>query len=494
MSFFNKIKTIFTKTNTNNEGGLSFVMSPELEIAILLTTSKMDNKVYESIDERVSRLKSLIMKNKNNPEFVEFAAKAIVYSRKVVGMRTSSHIATALLTEHTSGQKWAKDFYFQTINRPDDISETIGAYNHFYRVNKNLGSLPKAMFKGFAKSLSGMNYYSASKYQMKNKTISLIDLVNLLHVKTDWTDELMKNGKLKPAETKEVKLSQAGQIAKTENLSDEQKQELKSKAIEEMLDMSGMPYKALTMHLVKIANETNIEVIQKACDAIRNPEAISKSLIHPLELLVAYEQVMTRTQCQEIVSALSDAIELCFKLPTIEQSKLEGNTCVMLDISGSMSGIPMQIAGLYAAILLKLGNAQLIRYDHEAFKMMVNINDSVFSIQKQISAARGSTYISEAFRLIEKTKYDRIVVITDQQDFGTDKMQGNTCFNSWKSVNNPLAHVFSVDVAGYGKSILNNNITFVHTFSGFDRNVVNQITNNRTDLVQIINETIKFQI
>jgi 60 kDa SS-A/Ro ribonucleoprotein len=492
MSFFNKIKTILTKTTTNKVGGLSYSMTPELEIALLLTTSKIDNKFYENTDERVIRLKDLIIKNKDKPGFVEFVAKSIVYSRKVVGMRTVSHIATALLTEHTSGQKWAKNFYFQTINRLDDISETIAAYNHFYRVNKNIGSLPKAMFKGFSKSLSGMNYYSASKYQMKNKQISLIDLVNLLHVKTEWTDELMKNGKLKPAETKEVKLSNAGQIAKSQNMTDEQKQELKASTIEEMLDVTGMPYKALIMHLVKIANQTNPTVIEKACDAIRNPQAISKSLIHPLELLVAYQQIITKTQCQEIVLALSDAIELCYKLPTIEQANLEGKTCVMLDISGSMSGIPMKIGGLCAAILLKLGNAHLIRYDDKASKMMVNINDSVFSIQAQISDAQSGTNIFTAFDLIQKTSYDRIVVITDQQDFGKDNMQGNSCFTSWKAKNNPLAHIYSIDIAGYGQSIAKSSDMFVHTFCGFDRSVVEQITNNRTDLVAIINETIKF--
>lgn len=490
MSYFNK--PITTPKIENHENGTNFVLSPELELATLLTCASVKGNYYE--DDTVTRLRSLLAKN-NNKEFIEFAAKATVYTRKIVGSRTLSHISTALLTEYTSGQPWAKTFYNQVINRVDDMSETISVYNLLYRENKKIGSLPKQMFKGFRKYINSVNYHLASKYQMKGKPINLIDLVNLLHAKTKWTEELMTTGTLKPAETKEVKLSEAGQISKKEGFNEEQTNQLKADVLSDLLD-KGMPYKALTMHLVRIVNETNHDVILKACDLLTNKEAIVKSLIHPLELLVAYQEVMRRAKNQNgqfVFNALIKAIELCYNLPEImENAKLDGRTLVMLDISGSMTGMNLEIAGLVAVILLKLGNTDLIRYHTSAERKIVNTADSITTIFKEIAASRGGTVISSAFELIKDTKYDRVVVITDQQDFGSDSEQGNKLFNKWRAANNPLAHMFSVDVAGYGNSVFNNNSTYIHTFSGFDKNIVEQITNNKTDIVKIIKETIKF--
>jgi hypothetical protein len=82
-----------------------------------------------------------------------------------------------------------------------------------------------------------------------------------------------------------------------------------------------------------------------------------------------------------------------------------------------------------------------------------------------------------------------VVVITDQQDFGGNDRKDHL-FNSWRLANNPLAHIYSVDIGGYNSSVLNNNDPFISAYSGFDSNVILHITSNRTDLVEIIKETI----
>jgi hypothetical protein len=202
MSYFNTTKPNTSKpTAVNHPGGKAFTITPELELATLLTTStEIKSNYYESSDERLERLKNLLEDNKDKKGFIEFAAKATVYTRKTVGLKTISHISTALLTQYTAGQSWAKPFYSQVVNYLPDLSETIGSYKNFFRGADKVGSLPKAMKVSFAQYLSKVNYHLASKWQMSNKSISLIDLVNLLHVKnSSWVDELMKTGTLKPA-------------------------------------------------------------------------------------------------------------------------------------------------------------------------------------------------------------------------------------------------------------------------------------------------------
>ena len=500
MSYFNTIKSNQSKPSVvNHEKGKSFSLTPELELATLLTTStEIKSNYYESKDERIERLKNLLETNKDKKGFIEFAGKATIYSRKVVGLKTISHISTALLTQYTPNQSWAKPFYSQVINYIPDLSETIGAYKHFFREGDKIGALPKAMKVSFAEYLAKTNYHLASKWQMSNKTISLIDLVNLLHIKNEtWVDELMKTGSLKPAETKEVLLSKEVAKAKLEGKTESEINEIKNKVYADLNAENKMGYYAMITGLVQVSSGTD-EQIDLICRNIENKEAIKKSLIHPLQLTLAYNQVMMKGDykgAMKLMIALSNAIELCYDIPEIVENatKDSGKTCIMLDISGSMSGKFSKIASLVSAVLLKFGNTDIIRYDTEVDEPRINPRDTVFSIASQIDMARGGTQIHKAFEYIKNRYYDKIVILTDQQDFGSDSDQGNIEFKNWTKLNNPNANVYSVDVSGYGNSVFNNNSPKVHTYTAFDKTVVGHLINAKPiDLVAVINEVIKF--
>jgi hypothetical protein len=464
MSKFNKTTTI-----TNHEGGKAFNTNAKLEVAMLLTTTKLTGSYYETDDERLKRLRDLIDTNSHNADFIKFVAKAILYTRKEIGLRSISHYATAYIARYLSGVEYAETFYFNTLKRTDDISETLSVYK---ALNNKIGSMPKAMSRGFKNWLSKADYYQASKYQMKGKDINLIDLVRLLHINNDWSKELITTGKLKPANTKEVKLSGA------------KNEDERNDALLELLKEGKLPYKACLMHLVKISSMSK-EVQDLACELLVNPKAIKGSLVHPLEILVAYEQVL-KVNTPKILVALSKAIELCFELDY--DISIPGDVCVMLDISGSMSGMRAEIASIAAAIILKITQGTLVRYDDDAEMFNYNPMDSVFTLANSIKLARNGTEIKYAFDLIVNKSFDKIIIITDQQDFGVSRNNGNTLFNKWANQNNPEAHVYSCDVGGYSKSMLNTQDYRVHTFSAFDTNFVSQIANNVNSLVETIEE------
>lgn len=118
MSKFNE-KAVGTKT-VNSAGGEAFSQTKELELISLLFTSFGENQHYRSESDTYKRLKDLI-----NLCEKKFVAKAIIYARTVIGMRSITHVAASEIAKHISGLDWAKDFYSSVIKRPDDMLEII---------------------------------------------------------------------------------------------------------------------------------------------------------------------------------------------------------------------------------------------------------------------------------------------------------------------------------------------------------------------------------
>ena len=81
-------------------------------------------------------------------------------------------------------------------------------------------SLPNAMKKGFAAAFDKFDAYQLAKYRGENKSVKLVDLVNLVHPfpneKNADALKALVAGELKSTGTWEAKLTQAGQKAGSE--------------------------------------------------------------------------------------------------------------------------------------------------------------------------------------------------------------------------------------------------------------------------------------
>lgn len=428
MTRFNKA-SIGTKT-VNLAGGHAYTESTKLELLSLLFTSFLKNQFYRSADDAVVRIKELIAQEKDK----KFVAKAALFARNELGMRSVSHLVASEIAKQVKGESWSKTFFEKIVHRTDDMTEILACYAHTYGK-----PIPNAMKKGFARVLENLNEYNAAKYRMDGKDVTLIDVVNLVHPKgTPVLAKLMK-GELKNTETWESVLSDAGQ-------GDGDVDENKSKAWSELLKEKKLGYLALLRNLRNII-ENAPESVPLACEQLLNKEAIQKSLVLPFRFVTAIEQIeeMNGDGVRSVLIALSQAVDLALS----NVPKFDGKTLVVMDASGSMSSV-MDKASIFAATLYKACDADMMLFSEDAKYLSLNPTDSTLSIAKTLRGAAsgvGTNFLS-IFETANRA-YDRVVILSDMQGWmgGTTPAFG---FSAYKTRTGANPHVFSFDLAGYG--------------------------------------------
>ena len=86
MSLFNKLKKRANRT-VNRAGGEAFVQNPKMQLASVLLTSFAQDQYYRSAKQTFDDLVKLLAQV--DPQF---AAKAAVYARTEMGMRSITHV------------------------------------------------------------------------------------------------------------------------------------------------------------------------------------------------------------------------------------------------------------------------------------------------------------------------------------------------------------------------------------------------------------------
>lgn len=531
MAKFNEKKQEAVIKTVNKAGGEAYSQSAELEMVSILLTSFVEDSYYEKAGQNLDRLKAVI--GKVNPLF---AAKAAVYARKEFGMRSITHVLASELAKRVSGEPWAKKFYYTLVNRPDDMIETIAYY--FKQGNKTLS---KSMQKGFAEAFSNFDAYQLAKYKMGTKSISLVDVVNLVHPvpcerngyvevsKSDYLSllqgklkglsrknvernskkiekvkesiesitksekdtvrisalEALMSGLLKNTETTEAKMSLVGQKASSEK----EKSEMKTKVWESQLNSGKMPYFNLLRNLRNIIQEAPLQV-DKACELLTNEKSIKKSLVLPFRYDTAIQEIEAMSSSKEtmkVIVALNKAVDIsCSNVP-----KFDGDTLVVLDVSASMEGKPSKIGALFSAILVKSNYADFVTFDNYARYCKINPADSTLSVAKSMRFNGGGTNLSSVFDVINK-KYDRIIILSDQQNW-----IGRDCpdreFKTYKTKFGCNPYIYSFDLKGYGTMQFPE--SKVYAIAGFSEkvfDVMKTFEEDKNSLVKTINNYISF--
>jgi hypothetical protein len=391
MSKYNtKIEPVVQKTTTL-QGGPGLTQRPEAELISILATG-MGNNFYEKETEREKRFKEVLGKvAKKNPTF---AAKALIYARTVFGQRSVTHFGAVELIPFLQGNELGKRFFSKRdkkaerggiIWRIDDMAEILAAYiakNGIKQEDK--WTLPNSIKKGFKDALEHADTYELAKYQLKNRGVSLVDIVNLVHpVETPKngfiyvTEEAYKKavagtkfankefnknekgevqvpavralilGILKQFNTVEDKNTESGKVVaekvKSGEITKEQAatelNEAKTENYKELIEEKKIGYLALLRNVRNILKTNDMDLLDKACDLLVEKEFIRKSLVWPHQIDLALE-VMTLefngTQLRKVATALDKAYEL--SIPNLEHLLPEGRTAIVFDTSGSMDG------------------------------------------------------------------------------------------------------------------------------------------------------------
>jgi hypothetical protein len=467
-----------TPDTLNLAGGQAHTMSPKAEFASTLLTTFTTDTFYKSAGDQVTRVAELV----RNLEDPLFAAKAAIYTRKQNGLRSVSHIVAGELAQRkdVKGQPWLRKFYRRVVQRPDDITETLA---YLKGANPDLRKLSNAMKRGFGEALSTFDAYQLAKYLRSDRDPNLIDAVNLLHPKSTPALAALMTGTLKPAETWETKLTQAGQKAAQNGLSDLEKAELKGQAWGDLLRERKLGYTACLRNLRNIAEQAP-EVLPLALVFLMDPRQVEKSLIMPFQFITAAEAIKgSKADSNATRRALEKATELSLKnVPTFE-----GKTLIAVDVSGSMNGRPVQIAALFAAVLFKSqADAEVMLFDTKAAYLRLHPSDSLTTLTESIKKA--ATGGGTDFRLIfstAKKAYDRIVILSDMQAWVGNHTPAAE-HKAYKQKFGCDPRIFSFDLNGHGT--LQFPESKVYALAGFSDAVLATMKNLERDPQALIHE------
>jgi hypothetical protein len=419
----------------NKAGGQAYSQTPELELVSILLTSFANEQFCRSESETFDRLKELIRICDKR-----FVAQAAVYARTQFGMRSITHVVASELAKYVSGEKWAKDFYSAIIYRPDDMMEILS-----YHTTKN-GKISASMKKGLSNAFGKFDRYALAKYRGEGKGFRLVDVVKLVHPtpnekNADAIKALIK-GELKSFDTWETELSKAGQLASNE----EEKADFKKDVWVRLIREKKIGYFALLRNLRNIIEQAP-DVVGDALKMLTDEELIKKSLVLPFRYVTAFDEIENLHDgkiVRDVLIALNKAVDLSLN----NVPKFDGETLIVLDVSGSMEGKPSKIGSLFSSVLIKSNNADFMTFDNVARYINCNPMDSTITIARSIPFTGGGTNFHSIFKTANK-KYDRIIILSDMQGwigYNTPSAE----FNEWKRITGSNPFVYSFDLNSYG--------------------------------------------
>lgn len=433
------------RPNTYNvAGGTAYQMPPDQELLFLMLTTPMNGKdpsYYTAPTDKHQRIHELV---KENPEF---AAKAAYYVRVEHGMRTVSHYVGALAGIYGRGTRWIAAMNTMLVFRPDDMCEIKAGWSQL----TGLKLPPNAMVKGFREAFNNINGYQIAKYQMRNSSPTLADIMNLVHpvpnaLNAEALEKLAKN-ELKVTDTWEAELSAAGQTGG---------EVTKAQVWRDMLVNNKLGIMALLKNLRNIADTNDAELLDMALEQLVDGERIKRGLILPFQFLSAQKVFTTGLEShKKIYEALNKAAEAA----VVNIQPFKGTTCVVIDDSGSMSGggnlqlegvrhTPGDVASFFAAGILKANpKADVVLFNSFARYVDINTSKGLLDIKQEISGIfqHGGTNHLSALQILNK-KYDNIIWLSDEQGWGHGResvMQGfrNYC-TTYQA--NPTVHSFNL--------------------------------------------------
>lgn len=540
MAKFNekKSRVVSKPTETNFMGEKAFKMEDKEEFISTIMTTFLGDSYYEKENTTIERIKSLI--DKLDPLFV---AKAAIYARNEGKLRSVSHLIAGELAHKISGKEWAKNFYNKIVVRPDDMSEIVSYYKKM--VGK---SIPNAMKKGFRLSLEELDAYQIDKYKMKNKSISLIDLVRLFHPTHNEKnakayDCLVKGESLKGLyDSKILEHEMSGILQTDEKLSEDEKNALKSSAIKSVLySKSGMPIFNLLRNLCNIIKYCP-DAVDEVCKQLTNEHKIENSKILPFRFVVAYSEVenllsknkkikFEKNGEDDVVTKVLNSLEKAMSIACVNLPKFEGNLAILVDDSGSMRGgyyycnasvsditnstRTSHIAHLFSSMMVeKNDNVYVASFGDKLIQMDVKRDIGIIERTKHTYKEGGNCGFStesgiyEFMRNVikEKTKIDNVIVFSDCQigcghtftdwygSTNDERSKGfNSLFNEFKKIN-PNANFIVVNLKQYGNTTVFDNSRKIINIAGWSEKIFDTLENVSLGWGGMIQEIEKIQL
>lgn len=452
------------------EGGTGWQRTPKGELFLAAVTSLNEDTFYETADERVNRIQTLTAA----PEIInspEWALGMVRWLRQEVGLRSipgvvAMAVVKARLDAGLTGTN--RQIIEAAIGRLDEASDMIAGWMSLYGRN-----IPSCVRRGVADALRArLSERSYLKWvgRMNSGSVSLRDVINLTHPKPkDKTQEALIKFALdesygKKGDNKQLPVIRArrqflamDRDAQVSALTGPDAQDIIRKAALTHEVIAGaigtipadvwetlvpnMGYMALRLNLRRI--EASGALIATINERLSDVEEAAKSRTMPVSFYAAYKNAPLA-----FAAALQDAANASLE----NVPALKGRTLVLLDRSGSMSGILsaksslscQDAANVFASALAIRGeNVRVVAFDTHMEDVQVNSSD-LLRVVDQMPTPRGGTYTHNAIAYAHDggRQYDRIVILTDEQYAGGS-------VDSALDIYAPGVPTFTWNLAGY---------------------------------------------
>lgn len=449
-NFNSKVKN--GSTTRTHEGAKAYVRSPKQELYIAAISDFVSgNTFYEDRSDKNARLVELTRKvTKSDPQWVMNFVK---WLRNEANMRSVSVLvgveaALASDSKEFSGRK----ILAGAMSRADEPGEALS----YFRSNYPGKSIPAAIKRAVADAAGKLyNEYSVLKYDSGAREFRFGDVINLTHPKPEGpkqeqvfklaldrrynnvqtlTGSSLLSMQRNREEFKALTDAQKVEIVKSENGSAILKaagltwENVLSDVKAEKKDLwealiPTMGYMALLRNL---RNFEDADISKKSWNIVYNrlsdADEVARSRQLPFRFLSAHKNVSSSH------NKLKDVLETALVHSVGNLDGLDGNTLIFLDLSGSMwygtsdrSQIHFyETAGVFAYVLAQIAEkATLVGFGSDSRKMTIPKKfEGVLHRVGNLRVMGGTDFESAVAQHYTPGKYDRVVVLTDEQYYG----------------------------------------------------------------------------
>ena len=385
-----------------HEGAPARHISPELQLRrSALACLLWESQFYEDGVEISGRIAELVPK-----VAAEKVAAMAVEAREQMKLRHTPLLLVREMARHKTHRALVSETLARVIQRADELAEFVAIYWKDGRV-----PLSGQVKKGLAAAFPKFDEYQLAKYD-RGGPIKLRDVLFLCHAKPrdEAQAEVWKklvSATLTTPDTWEVALSSVGASGTLARGAD------KREAWERLLREQKLGALALLRNLRNMREAGVDESL--VLPALRS---MSTARVLPFRFLAAaryapqWEEALEQAMLKSVASA----------------EKLPGKTIVLVDVSGSMTA-PLSRRSEMQRTDAAYGLAVLLREIGEKVSVF-SFSDTLvevparrgFALRDAIDASQrhNGTYLGKAIEeLNRKEKYDRLVVITDEQAHDT---------------------------------------------------------------------------
>ena len=507
MAKFNKA---VDKTIQNHEGGVAFQLEPKQELINLTLTSMInEDKFYVSGVDEFKRFTDLIFIVSNyDPEFILKLAK---YARNEFYMRTAPVVLLAEASMIEDCKPFVRQYAPQIIKRADELTEVIAYWTSAYGSIGSNGNVPfpNSLKKGVADSFNNFNEYHLTKYDRKG-AVTLKDVLRICHPapKDETQDNLFAYLADKEYDPDKLPIVKAkAKLNDFDTLNDEAIAFIKENNFtwevlvskfgnfKEVWDSINLPFMAMLRNLrnlIKSGANLN-KYIQMLLD--KNQVFASKQF--PFRFYTAYREIQQLDRAVGDVRPVLNALTYAVEHSVNNLPKLPGLSIVSADVSGSMQQpvsrrgtvLCSDISLLFTAMADKIcDNAIVSVFGTKFATLNTNGREDIFTLMSELEKVNvgwsTNGYLIPKYLLEKQIKVDRIIVFSDMQMYDDNNYYSEQSFKGYFNkyvAYNPDVYLYTIDLAGYGHSVVDPNNPRVVKIAGWSDKVLNLIAHYESD-------------